>query len=44
MSNPDPNYDPENVLPEDIIVNGEWDGETIWRKKTSAEKLAEEIK
>ncbi len=27
-----------------IIINGEWDGEPIWRKKTSAEQLSEVVK
>ena len=31
------------VHPNQIVVTGHWDGVPIWRPKTSAELLAEEI-
>jgi len=27
----------------DVIITGEWDGETIWRHKSTAEKLLEMV-
>ena len=36
----------QNVLAmnkNDIVITGEWDGQPIWREKTSGEKLLEAI-
>lgn len=33
----------QNISKKDVVITGEWDGQPIWRKKTSSEKLVDEI-